>query len=283
VIRKEAPDVLFCPAYTCPLRTTAPAVVTIHDISFSAHPEWFPFREGLRRRTLTRLAARKAAAVITVSNFSAGEIARHYRVRGSRIHVIHHGISHLPRPAARSREPLVLFVGSVFNRRHVPQLIEAFARLRPDSRDLRLVIVGENRTYPRQDLGAVAEALEVRSALELRDNANDEALSTLYASARVFVFVSEYEGFGLTPLEALSAGVPPVVADTAVARETCGEAAVYVRPGNVDDLVGAIRGLVFDEQLRARVLGAASSVLARYSWDQAAARTLEVIESVGAR
>lgn len=283
VIRKESPDVVFCPAYTCPLWASIPMVVTIHDISFAAHPEWFAWREGLRRRALTRASARKASAVITVSAFSAQEVETRYDVPRSKVHVVHHGINHLPRPAAIPREPLVLFVGSIFNRRHVPELMTAVARLLTHIRDLRLAIVGENRTHPRQDLVAHAEALKIRSALELTDFADDEQLAELYARARVFVFVSEYEGFGLTPLEAIAAGVPPILADTAVAHETCGDAAIYVRPGDVGALASAIGLLMADDQARARVLDLAPRVLARYSWERAAAETLELLERVGRR
>jgi glycosyltransferase involved in cell wall biosynthesis len=278
VIRRELPDVVFSPAYTTPLAARVPAVVTIHDISFAAHPEWFALREGVRRRAITRASARKAAAVIAVSEFSAREIEARYGVPRSRIHVIHHGIAHLPRPAGVEREPLVLFVGSVFNRRHVPELMAAVSRLLPHIRALRLAIVGDNRTHPRQDLVGEADALDIRSRLELTDYAGDEHLAVLYARASVFVFVSDYEGFGLTPLEALAAGVPPIVADTAVAHETCGDAAVYVPPGDVRSLASAIRALLVDPNARARVMEAAPAVLARYSWERAAADTLEVLE-----
>jgi len=283
IARGESPDVLFCPAYTSPLFTSVPIVVTIHDISFTAHPEWFTFREGLRRRALTKLSARRATSVITVSHFSAEEIAAAYGVPRLRIHVIHHGITHLPRPAAVPREPLVLFVGSIFNRRHLPELMAAVRRLLPHIRGLRLAIVGENRTQPRQDLSAEAAALDIADVVDLADYADDEGLASLYARARVFVFVSDYEGFGLTPLEALGAGVPPVVADTAVARETCGDAAVYVPAGNVEALASAIRLLLTDDHARMRVLEAGPAVLAQYSWERAASETLQVLEQAARR
>lgn len=283
VIKRESPDVLFCPAYTSPLWTGAPVVLTIHDISFTAHPEWFTIREGLRRRLLTRRAARKAAAVITVSEFSASEIERFYGVPRSRIHVIHHGVAHLPRSRADRREPLVLFVGSIFNRRHVSELLAAVARLVPEIGGLRLVVVGDNRTCPRQDLASQADALRLHDVVEWLDYAGDERLAAFYARARAFVFVSEYEGFGLTPLEALAAGVPPVVADTAVSHETCGSAALYVQPGDLAGLAAAIRSLLLDESTRSRLLEAAPSVLARYSWERAAGETLELIEDIGRR
>lgn len=283
LVRAESPDVLFSPAYTCPLWTSVPIVLTIHDISFSVHPEWFSSREGLRRRLLTRASARKASTIVTVSRFSAQDIQAYYGVAPSRIRVIHHGIAHLPRAPGIEREPLALFVGSIFNRRHVPELLAAVARLLPGMPELRLAIVGENRTRPRQDLVRAADTLGVRAAVDFADYAEDDRLAALYARARAFVFVSDYEGFGLTPLEAMAAGVPPVVADTAVAHETCGDAAVYVPPGDVERLAQAIRLLIEDEVGRARVVQAAPAVLARYDWGRAADETLALLEQVGAR
>src|SRR5688572_6031892 len=120
-------DVLFSPAYTCPIRCSIPVVLVIHDVSFAAHPEWFSWREGLRRRTLTRLGARRAARVITESAFSKREITRLLGIASSRIEVIYLGASALHQIAsASSRLPLVLYVGSIFNRRHIPELIEGF-------------------------------------------------------------------------------------------------------------------------------------------------------------
>ena len=76
---------LFAPGYSGPLLGSTPMVVTVHDVSFAAHPEWFSPREGLRRRTLTTLTARKAARVITVSDFSKQEIVRHLGVPQSKV------------------------------------------------------------------------------------------------------------------------------------------------------------------------------------------------------
>ena len=104
-------DVLFSPAYTCPLWCQAPIVLMIHDVSFVAHPEWFSWREGLRRRTLTRFGARRAARVITQSDFSKREITRLLGIDPSDIDVIYLGASSLQQPAMTERLPIVLYVG----------------------------------------------------------------------------------------------------------------------------------------------------------------------------
>ena len=93
-LRRERPDVFFAPGYTAPLTVAAPLVLTIHDVSFFAHPEWFSFREGLRRRLLTAWSARRARRVITDTEFSRAEIRRHIGIADDRTRVIPLGISH---------------------------------------------------------------------------------------------------------------------------------------------------------------------------------------------
>lgn len=276
-------DVFFAPSYSAPLLLTTPVVVAIHDVSYAAHPEWFRWREGLRRRTSSRATARRARAVITISEFSRGEITRLFGIEAARIHVIPPGVdrpkpavgSHLPDARGHSMRPgtdthRVLFVGSIFNRRNIPLLIEAVRLLAGRRANLRLDLVGDNRSYPAIDV----EALITHAAgvVHWHRYVSDDELEALYARASAFAFLSEYEGLGLTPLEALTRGVPPVLLDTPVARESCGDAAIYV----ARDATAVAAGL--DEALtiegRARVLAAAPHVLARYDWPAAAHATL---------
>jgi len=285
-VREDRLDLFFAPAYTAPLGTGLPLALTIHDISFIAHPEWFRAGEGLRRRWLTRRGASLASVIFTDSEFSRDEIERHLRVDPGRIQVIPPGTSP-PRAATGSapppREPLVLFVGSLFNRRRLPDLIAAFAlatRRRPDA---RLVIVGDNRTWPRQDLVAVAAAHGVTARTEFRSYIPDAELASLYDRASAFAFLSEYEGFGLTPLEAMAAGVPPIVLDTPVAREVCGDAAFYVARGDIEGAARTIEELLADRAAARRVIDRAPAILGRYSWDETAERTLAHLERIAAR
>jgi glycosyltransferase involved in cell wall biosynthesis len=285
-VKREPLDVFFAPAYTAPLGLTVPVVLTIHDVSYLAHPEWFRPRERWRRRWLTRRSARAAAAVLTDSAFSRDEIARLVPLDPMRIRVIPPGVTarHRGPRAHDPRRPLVLFVGTLLNRRRVPLLIEAFAAATADLPDARLAIVGTDRTWPPQDFRALAERAGAAARVDLRSYASDDDLAGLYGRASVFVFLSEYEGFGLTPLEALAAGVPIVVLDTPVAREVYGPAATYVPPtATVADTARTIRAALADGIAARQLLSAAPEVLARYSWDDAAERTLEVIEGAARR
>jgi glycosyltransferase involved in cell wall biosynthesis len=291
-------DVWFAPAYSAPLRIQSPTVVAIHDLSFVAHPEWFRLREGARRRWLTRQSAARSASIITISEFSKRELIERLDIPADRIHVIPPGIGAgrwelgagrradasvpSPRPQPLAPGPYrVLFVGSIFNRRHVIDLVRAFApiaRLHPDT---SLDIVGDNRSYPHEDLRHTIAAERLEAQVRWHEYVTDEQLAALYAQARAFAFLSEYEGLGLTPLEALAAGAPAVLLDTPVARESCGAAAIYVGVNELPATTRALESLLFDEAVRARILGAAPAELAKFNWRRAGRETLTVLESVG--
>jgi glycosyltransferase involved in cell wall biosynthesis len=283
-------DVWFAPAYTAPLRLAVPTVVAIHDLSFVAHPEWFRLWEGVRRRWLTRQSASRARSVITISEFSKRELIERLDVPANKIHVIPPGLgvgglalgargststgpqSHVPSPYK------VLFVGSIFNRRHVTDLIRAFAPIARTHPAASLDIVGDNRTFPREDLRQTIAAQQLEGQVRWHEYVSDQQLAALYADARAFAFLSEYEGLGLTPLEALASGVPPLLLETAVARESCGAAAAYIPVNDFAAITGALESLLFDEAARQRILAAADAELAKFSWPRAARETLAVLE-----
>jgi glycosyltransferase involved in cell wall biosynthesis len=162
----------------------------------------------------------------------------------------------------------------------LPDLIAAFARATDDMPHARLVIAGADRTWPAQDLAAVAAAQGLGSKIELRHYVSDDELAQLYARASVFAFLSEYEGFGLTPLEALASNVPIVVLDTPVAREVYGPAARYVQGSDLDGIATALRSILLSPSSAAVEMAHAPAVLARYSWDRAAADTLAGLEDI---
>jgi glycosyltransferase involved in cell wall biosynthesis len=325
--------VLFAPGYSGPVYGSTPMVVTIHDVSFAAHPEWFSWREGLRRRTLTRLSARRAAKVITVSDFSKREIVRHLGVDPATVDVIYSGATTLDRrtghdasgrrgrrqsaaselmpvpPGSAAESPesgaaasgpaasgpdivpavptqdhgggIVLYVGSLFNRRHIPALVNGFARLAARHPAARLEIVGDNRTRPHIDVDALIAGCGAADRIRARAYVPDDVLAALYGRATAFAFLSDYEGFGLTPLEALASGLPIVVLDTEVAREIYGPAALYVERPEPVLIEAALERVLFDETERARQFDAATRQLERYSWRECAQRTLQVLLTCG--
>jgi glycosyltransferase involved in cell wall biosynthesis len=238
---------------------------------------------------VTAWSARRARIVATDSAFSRDEIVRFLGLPAGRVRVVPLGVDPPPAPATPvAREPVVLYVGSIFARRHVDVLVRAFVRhVAPAVPAARLEIVGEPRLHPPQDPTAwVAGApADVRGRVSFRAYVDEPTLARLYARASAFAFLSDYEGFGLTPLEALAAGVPPVVLDTPVAREVYGPGAVRVADGPhlEAELGAALVALLTQEAARRRVLDHRTAVLGRYDWRATAARTLALLrEAAGA-
>jgi glycosyltransferase involved in cell wall biosynthesis len=290
-IRRDRLDVFFAPGYSGPLLAGLPLALTVHDLSFLAHPEWFRWRERTRRRWLTKLSARRATCVLTDSQFSKSEIVRLLGVPRDRITVVPLAAARrfIPTPAGEKpgpmggREPIVLYVGSIFSRRRLRDLIRAFAIVARVHTELTLEIVGDDRSHPHEDLPAIAAGAGVADRVNVRAYVSDETLADLYSRAAVFAFLSEYEGFGLTPLEAMAQGVPPLVLDTAVAREVYGDAALYVPRDDLDDTAEALHQLLYDEAARRSLLDKAPAVLGRYSWQKTAHATLLALEETARR
>jgi alpha-1,3-rhamnosyl/mannosyltransferase len=145
--------------------------------------------------------------------------------------------------------------------------------------EVSLDIVGDDRTFPHEELQRIIADLGLNEHVRWHHYVAAERLMELYRQARAFAFLSEYEGLGMTPLEALAAGVPPVLYDTPVARESCGDAALYVPVGDVTGVARALDRALFDEETREAILAAAPATLARYEWPRAARETMAVIES----
>lgn len=296
IVHDLGADVFFAAGYTAPLRLRCPYVLAVYDVSFFAHPEWFGAREGFRRRLITRAAARRAHSVITISEFSAREIERYLGVPRSRIHLAPPGVSrgsgvdlwktsglttsevlHKSTPG-----PIILYVGSLFTRRHIPELIEGFARATARVPSARLVLVGDNRSRPPIDPVAIATRLGVAGQVDWRRYVSDDELEQLYASARVFAFLSEYEGFGMTPMEALAHDVPPVLLDTSVSREVYGDAARYVHL-DATAVGDALGDLLVDDAAHAALREAGRRRLSHYSWPRSAAVVKTALEAAATR
>ena len=154
--------------------------------------------------TWTRWTTRKASRIITVSDFSKQEIVRHLGAPQTKIEVIYSGVT----PIAAQAHPhadggdSVLFVGSLFNRRHIPEVIAGFEQLAARHPSAQLDLVGDNRTRPHIDIDRVIANSPVRDRIHARAYVSDDELATLYQRARAFVFLSDYEGFAMTPLGA---------------------------------------------------------------------------------
>lgn len=290
--RADGLDVFFSPAYSCPLSLDLPRVTTVHDLSFFAHPQDFAFVDALRRRLLVGLSLRASSVVTVVSEFTRRELLRLFPGTGALVvHVPHGSDDDLPPPPPRAEArdrlelegPYLITVGTVLNRRCVPELLRATARLVRRHPRLVLDVVGDNRTHPRLDLGARIASLGLGAHVRLSGFVEDHELADRYAAADAAVFLSEYEGFGLPALEAAARGVPLVVGRAPSLGEIFRDAALLVDPRDETAVAAALDRVLTDEALRARLVGAGRALAARHCWADAARRTREALREAAGR
>jgi glycosyltransferase involved in cell wall biosynthesis len=251
--RTRRAEALLCPANLAPLAARN-AVVVIHDAAPLRHPGWYSPAYARLQRRLLPLIARRARAVITVSEFSSNELRELLKVDA---HVVYGGVD--PRfspdaePAARDR-PYVLCVASHTARKNLKALVPAAKRLGID-----IVVAGGHR--PQFAAESSLDALTLLGAVD------DKDLPGLYTGALAFVLPSLYEGFGLPVLEAMASGTPVLAANTSALPETCGNAARLVEPGEWDTAIEALLG---DEAERRRLRAAGLERAARFTWERTA-------------
>jgi len=283
-------DVLLSPAYSCPLFSEVPRVTAMHDLSFFARREEFGFLHGLRRRWLARRSAGVSNAILACSQFTRSEVARHLGAGAAgRTAVVALGPDDdLPKGPGRAesraalgldeRSPLVITVGTVLRRRNVGVLVRAVARLLRSRTQVRLAIVGENRSHPFEDLSGLAAALGCESAVKVTGFVSDEEVVRHYAAADAAVFLSEYEGFGLPALEAMARGVPTLIANRDSLHEHFAPGALVVEPEELavaEALDRVLREPTVGDDLRRRGRERARE----FSWDRAAGETLAILEA----
>lgn len=269
-------DVYHNPCFATPIVGGRSArVATVHDVVFRRHPELVEplLREYLDR--WTRVSCELADVVVTVSEFSRRELQAVYGCPADRIEVIPNGVDErffaAPRRAPRGG-PFVLYVGSIEPKKNVHVLVDAFDRLLKLEPTLphRLVLVG-GAGGAGLDLEALLDRVpDARPRIHAIGRVPEEALLDLYGAADLFCYPSQYEGFGLPPLEAMAAGVPTVVSDRASLPEVVRDAAVIVDPSDPEQVARAMRGLLTQPE-RARTYARLGPARARhFCWGRAA-------------
>ena len=291
-LRADPPDIFLAANYVLPLFCPVPAVLFEHDISVVSHPEWYPRKFALSRKFLVGRSVRRAAAVVVPSEFTRREILSHFDIPDGKIATILYGVEDAfhRRPegqVARWKEEaglagrrLVGFLGSIFRRRHVPELVRAVGRLRKEMPDLAVHLVGEN-------LGGLngSERDELLALPWVRWDASlrEEDLALFYSSLDIFAYLSEYEGFGLPPLEALACGTPAVVLDRASLGEIFRGWAVTVDSADDDAIVRGLRSALAVGSSGGGPAPDPGAVRARFSWAKAAAELTALLSGLKAR
>ena len=302
IVKHHGCDIVHVPhMFWRPRAMSRPYLVTAHDVLtyMFPRPDESVFRRLFHDR-LSRRALAGASRVLSVSQFTKNEIVRYFKIPEEKIEVIPNAIDErfrLGHATAADRTliaeryqvnyPFLLYAGNIKPHKNLVRIIEAFSVLKAELKkegkfaDLRLVIIGDE-VSKHPDLRRTVVKSGVERDVRFLGFVSIDTLRIFYDLAKVFVFPSLYEGFGLPPLEAMALGTPVVTSNTSSLPEVVGQAAVLVNPENVFDITRALQRVLLDQALRDKLKAASVEQAQRFSWEVSVRRLLEVYNQVGA-
>lgn len=285
--------------FSVPRFMPCPYILTAHDMleHVSRLREQTGFRSTWQMQ-MTKRVLRGAARILAVSNFTCTEIERLFEIPSSQIEVVYNAIDERflrGHASAADREliaqryqvnyPFLLYTGRVSPHKNVVRMIEAFSALKTELKkdgaypDLKLIIIGDDLSG-NPDLRRTVVRSCVQNDVRFLGFIPIEVLRIFYDSAKIFVFPSLYEGFGLPPLEAMAHGTPVVTSNVSSLPEVVGNAAVLVNPENVFEIMRALHRVLMDQALRDRMKERGYKQSTRFSWDNSVRRVFEVYRQV---
>jgi len=300
IVRRLHCDVVHIPhLFWIPRGLPCPYVLTVHDVldhmyaSRDASSIWRSVHFQLTRRALSR-----AARVLAVSQFTKSEIERLFRIPGERIEVVYNAIderflhghaSQADRELIAERYqvtyPFILYAGAIRPHKNVVRIIEAFSALKSELEkegqfpDLKLIVIGDDlSSHPRLRRTVVRSG--VQNDVRFLGFVPIEVLRIFYDVAKIFVFPSLYEGFGLPPLEAMAHGTPVVTSNDSSLPEVTGNAALLVNPENVFEIQRALQRALLDSALRTKMKQRGYEQSQKFSWTTSVSRILEIYREV---
>ncbi len=292
-VREDRPDLLHV-QYTAPVGCRVPVVVSVHDVSYLEHPEYFPWTRARQLQWTVRRTVRRAAKVLTGTEFSRQSILKVYGdLDEDKVVVVPNAAAPDFRPVSREAAtaavrdrfripaPFVLAVGDLQPRKNHIGLIQAFARLVRAYPQLKhqLVLAGKDTWFGGHVRDAARES-GIEDRIRFTGFVSDRDLLQLYNASDLFVFPSYYEGFGLPALEAMACGRAVACANTTALPEVVDGAAIVFDPYRVDEIARAIADLLLDGELRARMERLGLQRAAHFSWQKTAEGTLDVFREV---
>jgi glycosyltransferase involved in cell wall biosynthesis len=288
VVKRIGGDVYFAPNYTLPLRLNMKSVLIIHDLSFFHYRSVSIIKDTILRY-LVRQSCKKADAVIVPTYYIKDEMARHFgqNLLG-KIRVMNAACDHLNydriniKDVNNVREKYqlmgryILSVGLLFNRRHPEKLLEAFSIVRRIYGNVKLVIIGGNRTSPYINIEGLINKLKLSEVVIWKDYVPEDELMALYKGCDVFVYLSDYEGFGIPILEALAAQKSVVCSDIGVFRELYFGACKFVDNKDAKLIAERIIEALEKPILRDNI----EKCVAKFSWEKSAKNLMKIIEEL---
>ena len=281
-ISAQAYDILHFPFQTVRYRIPGiKTIVSIMDVQHEFFPEFFSEQELAARRVSYAFSMDVADKVITISNFSARSLQKHYQVPKRKIEVVYLSIPHASTKIAakQNRSKYLLYPAATWPHKNHLRLINAFAKFHAQNPGFKLYLCGAHKQV-QNELMELINMLGLQKSVVHKGYVSDKEMNRLFNNACAVIYPTLFEGFGMPVLEALSHGVPVACSDIPVLREVCNGAVLYFDPTSVDAIADGMTKIVNDASIRSRALRSAKSVVDKYTSVRLASDTQGVYEQV---
>jgi glycosyltransferase involved in cell wall biosynthesis len=287
-------DVFHSPDFIPPLRGRTRSVITVHDLAFLIYPH-FLTKDAARYYGQIDRAVRRAHQVIVPSESTKHDLERMLGTPADRITVIYEAADPIFRPLDRAvalqhvralydlPEEFVLFVSTIEPRKNVPGLLRAYRRLRDDYRLTPALVFAGAPGWLNDEISALVDKLDLKPHTFFLGRVGSHDLVNLYNAAACLVHPAFYEGFGLTPLEAMACGTPTIVSRVSSLPEVVGDAALLIDPQHDEEITVALWRLLSDPALRSSLREKGFQRAAGFSWRRAAELTHAVYRKAAAQ
>lgn len=245
-------------------QTKIPTIVTIHDLIFKIYPDYYPTVQRWIYDWKFRYACENSDMIVAISEQTKRDIIQYYGIAESKIKVVYQTCDERfqqtisPEQIAKTKQKMnlpqdyMLYVGSIIERKNLLRIVQAMAQL-PKNLDIPLVIIGEGKEYKQKVIDFVKEN-KLQNRVIFIDKMIYSELPEVYAAASLFLYPSEYEGFGIPVIEALFTKTPVITSDCSCLPEAAGKDSILIPPTSVEAIAHAIENLLTDTKLRNRVI-----------------------------
>lgn len=289
-------DLMHFPHFNIPIFCPTDFVVTIHDLILKHFPtrrasKLGPIRYRLKNwgyKLVIWLAVKRAKKIIAVSQYTKKDIINNFKIEANKIKVIYEGA-----PIWRQKntkftgealfkrfnisKPYLLYVGNAYPHKNLENLVLSFKKLTNNhDMDLQLILVGQIDYFYKR-LRKFADDNGICEKIIFTDFVSDEDLLVLYHNAALYIFPSNYEGFGLPPLEAMTCGSPVVSSRASCLPEILGQAALYFNPADTDDIVDKVKQVLSNSKIKNELILQGYQVIKKYSWQKMAKETFNKV------
>ena len=282
-------DILHSTSFCAPKNHYGKLIVTIYDLSFLTHPQCHV--EANRKHCLqgTIDSIKHADIIIAISHHGKKEILKYFDINEAKIKVIHLAANDIFKPKDEEAKKAVLEkydisqdyifnLGTLEPRKNIKTLIEAYARLLSIVKSKNLLVIGGGRGWLHSEIDKLVKSLNLQQYIKFIGYVKEEDLPALYSAAKLFVYPSLYEGFGLPVLEAMACGTPVITSNSSSLPEIAGDAALLVEPTDNRQLADYILKLIDDEKLRHQMSSKGLEQAKKFSWGKTARETLDIYE-----